>query len=112
LNKSRQSRETAEAGFARAQSKAKDAKAAVSEHETQARAMDDKTARLRAQRLARDAAAPVRVSEQFKTAPRRRSQPAKKVALSDDVKRLYEEQVQERDERQRKYGAHLPADRK
>lgn len=113
LSNSKISRDTAEANYARTQKKAKDAAAAVSEHEAQARATDQKTARLKALRLARDAAVPVsEPSGKFKAPPRRKSQPAKKVAVSEEAKRQYEEAAGQRENQQRTYGVHLPADKK
>ncbi|MFC5068972.1 hypothetical protein [Flaviflagellibacter deserti] len=37
----------------------------------------------------------------------RKKQPVKRVALSDEAKRAYEELIQKRDERDKNYGVHL-----
>jgi hypothetical protein len=49
--------------------------------------------------------------EPFKRAPRRKREPVKKVTLSPDAKRQYEELARERDERQRLYEGHLPSEK-
>ncbi len=49
--------------------------------------------------------------EPFKRAPRRKSEPVKKVSLSPEARRQYEELAQKRDERQRSYEGHLPTDK-
>jgi hypothetical protein len=50
-------------------------------------------------------------AEPFKRAPRRKKEPVKKVALSPEARRQYEELAQQRDERQRTYEGHLPGDK-
>jgi hypothetical protein len=42
----------------------------------------------------------------------RRSAPAKRVTLSAEAKRAYEEMIQKRDEREREYARHLAQDNK
>ena len=51
--------------------------------------------------------------EQYKRAnPPRKKQPVKRVVLSDEAKRAYEELIQKRDEKDKTYGTHLgPNDR-
>jgi hypothetical protein len=49
-------------------------------------------------------------SERYKKAPRRKSAPAKKVALSAEARRAYEEMMRTRDERDRSYAQFLPSD--
>ena len=52
-------------------------------------------------------------TETFKRAkPRQRTAPAKRVVLSPEDKKAYEELAQSRDEREKNYTRHLPADRK
>lgn len=44
--------------------------------------------------------------------PPRKKQPVKRVTLSDEAKRAYEELIQKREEKERTYGTHLgPNDR-
>ena len=50
-------------------------------------------------------------AEPFKRPPRRKSEPVKKVSLSPEARRQYEELAQRRDERQRSYEGHLPTDK-
>jgi hypothetical protein len=47
----------------------------------------------------------------FKRAPRRKKEPVKKVVLSPEARRQYEELAQKRDELQRSYEGHLPGDK-
>ncbi|MBZ9937614.1 hypothetical protein LB518_15020 [Mesorhizobium sp. BR1-1-16] len=51
-------------------------------------------------------------NETFQKQPPRKKAPVKRVSLSEDAKRAYEELVQKRDERDREYGRHLAADNK
>jgi hypothetical protein len=51
-------------------------------------------------------------SDHFKKAPRKKAAPVKKVALSAEARRAYEDMIQNRDERARSYGQFLPADGK
>lgn len=51
-------------------------------------------------------------SDNFKKAPRKKAAPVKKVALSAEARRAYEDMMQNRDERARSYGQFLPADGK
>jgi hypothetical protein len=52
-------------------------------------------------------------NETFKRAkPRQRTAPAKRVVLSPEDKKAYEELAQGRDERDRNYSRHLPSDKK
>jgi hypothetical protein len=51
-------------------------------------------------------------SEHFKKAPRKKTPPAKRVTLSAEARKAYEEMMQSRDERDRSYGQFLPADGK
>lgn len=46
--------------------------------------------------------------DQFKKAPRRKKEPAKRVAVSADAKQAYEQIMRDRDERERTYLRHLP----
>jgi hypothetical protein len=73
-------------------------------------ALDDKIARLKALRLARDAGAPA-PGDTFKRAPRRASNPGKTVVLSSDLVERYETLAEDRDRRQHAYDGHLPPDR-
>ena len=51
--------------------------------------------------------------ETFKRAkPRQRTAPAKRIVLSPEDKKAYEELAQSREERDRNYTRHLPADNK
>ena len=112
MQKSKTDRATAEANYERMQKKAKDAAIAVSEHEKQARAVDEKTVRLKALRLAREAAAaPPPPADKFQPAPRRQRQPVKKVVLAPDMAQKYEDLAQERELKHRTYGTHLPPDK-
>jgi len=49
--------------------------------------------------------------DKFRKAPRRKSEPVKRVPLSDDAKAQYEQLARERERQQRRYDAHLPLDR-
>jgi hypothetical protein len=50
---------------------------------------------------------------QYKKAPARKKAPVKRVALSDEAKKAYEEMMQKRDAEQKTYGVHLdPASRR
>ena len=52
-------------------------------------------------------------SETFKRAkPRQRTAPGKRIVLSDEQKKAYEALAESRDERERNYTRHLPADKK
>ena len=51
-------------------------------------------------------------NETFLKQPPRKRAAGKRVTLSEDAKRAYEEIVQKRDEREREYGRHLAADTK
>jgi hypothetical protein len=51
------------------------------------------------------------MADKFKKAPRRKSEPVKRVPLSDDAKAQYEQLAREREQQQRRYNAHLPADK-
>jgi len=51
-------------------------------------------------------------TDRFKKAPRRAKAPVKRVALSAEARQAYEDLVRTRDERDRAYGQHLPADNK
>jgi hypothetical protein len=52
-------------------------------------------------------------TETFKRAkPRQRTAPAKRVVLSPEDRKAYEELAQSRDEREKNYTRHLPADKK
>jgi hypothetical protein len=51
-------------------------------------------------------------SDHFKKAPRKKAAPVKRVALSAEARKAYEEMMQSRDERDRSYGQFLPADGK
>ena len=108
--KSKTDRATAEANYERTQKKAKDAAIAASEYEKQARAVDEKTARLKALRLERDAASSS-PAEKFQPSPRRQRQPVKKVVIAAEMAQKYEELAQEREVRHRNYGTHLPPDK-
>lgn len=46
-------------------------------------------------------------SNQFKKAPPRKKAPVKRVTLSEDTKKAYEEMMQKRDQAQKEYGSHL-----
>lgn len=50
--------------------------------------------------------------ERYLKQPPRKKAPVKRVVLSEDAKRAYEELVQKRDERDREYARHLAADNK
>lgn len=50
--------------------------------------------------------------DRFGKQPARKKAPVKRVVLSEDAKRAYEELVNQRDEREREYGRHLAADNK
>lgn len=50
--------------------------------------------------------------ERFLKQKPRRATPAKRVSLSEDAKRAYEELIQKRDEREREYARHLSQDNK
>src|SRR4051794_12368664 len=52
-----------------------------------------------------------RMGDKFKKAPRRKSEPVKRVPLSEDAKAQYEQLAREREQQQRRYDAHLPADK-
>lgn len=90
---------------------------------TRARSVDERSAALKAQRLERDrtqvgtpvvrtqvarAQAAVESSTQFKKQPKRASSKGKSVAVSDEARQAYEEQIRQRDERERTYLRHLP----
>src|SRR4051794_20078567 len=77
---------------------------------TPAGAVEDKIARLKTLRLARDGGTPV-PNATFKRAPRCASDPGKTVVLSTDVVERYETLVEERDRRQHTYEGYLPPDR-
>lgn len=51
-------------------------------------------------------------SETYKKQPSRKRTTVKRVVLSADAKKAYEEMVQKRDERDRDYARHLGADNK
>jgi len=52
-------------------------------------------------------------NERFlKQKPRKKAAPGKRVSLSEDAKRAYEEMIQKRDERERDYARHLAQDNK
>jgi hypothetical protein len=52
-------------------------------------------------------------NEKFKRAKsRQKTAPAKRVVLSPEAREAYEALAQERDERGRTYGRHLPSDKK
>ena len=109
MQKSRTDRATADAKYERTRTKAKKAAIAASEHEKQARAVDEKTAHLKALRLAREAAS-TPPGDKFQPTPRRQRQPVKKVVLSPDMAQQYEQLVEDRELRHRNYGTHLPPD--
>ena len=69
-------RDKAEARFNRAQKAAADGAAAMADHHAEARAVDAKTARLKALRLAKEAAE----SEALRTAPPQEAKPVRKKA--------------------------------
>lgn len=48
----------------------------------------------------------------YKKAPPRKKSPAKRVTLSDEAKRAYEEMMQKRDVEDREYRTHLDAGNK
>jgi hypothetical protein len=50
--------------------------------------------------------------ERFLKQKPRRATPAKRVTLSEDAKRAYEELIQKRDDREREYARHLSQDNK
>lgn len=77
-------------------------------------AIADKTARLRALRLARDAAAPEKLGKtspaaisKRPTATKRAPSTGRIIASSADMARKYEQMIRERDERERDYAQHL-----
>lgn len=78
---------------------------------TRARSVDERSAALKAQRLERDRAqvAAIESSTQFKKQPKRASSKGKSVAVSDEARQAYEEQIRQRDERERTYLRHLPS---
>lgn len=51
-------------------------------------------------------------TERFQKQPPRRRAPVKRVALTEEQKRGYEELVQQRDARERDYARHLSQDNK
>lgn len=51
-------------------------------------------------------------TDRFKKAPRKQKAPVKRVALSAEARQAYEDLVRTRDERDRSYGQHLPAENK
>ena len=51
-------------------------------------------------------------SERYLKQKPRKQAPVKRVVLSEEAKRAYEEMVQKRDARDRDYGTHLSADNK
>ncbi|WEK50452.1 MAG: hypothetical protein P0Y66_22970 [Candidatus Kaistia colombiensis] len=51
-------------------------------------------------------------TDRFKKSPRRAKTPVKRVSLSAEARQAYEDLVRTRDERERAYGQHLPADNK
>lgn len=51
-------------------------------------------------------------NDRFKKAPRKKAAPVKRVSLSAEARQAYEDLVRTRDERERAYGQHLPADAK
>ena len=52
-----------------------------------------------------------RDGRQVQEGSRRQKEAVKRVVLSDDAKAAYEEMARERDAQQRRYAAHLPADK-
>lgn len=51
-------------------------------------------------------------NDRFKKAPRKPASPGKRVSLSAEARQAYEDLVRTRDERDRTYGQHLPAENK
>ncbi|MCX5580121.1 hypothetical protein [Kaistia terrae] len=51
-------------------------------------------------------------NDRFKKAPRKQASPGKRVSLSAEARQAYEDLVRTRDERDRTYGQHLPAENK
>ena len=51
-------------------------------------------------------------TERFQKQPPRKRAPAKRVTLSADAKKAYEDLIQKRDERDRDYAVHLSQDNK
>jgi hypothetical protein len=51
-------------------------------------------------------------ADQFKRAPKRKRSPGKSVAVSAEAKQAYEEVLRQREEREKSYARHLPADAK
>lgn len=76
-----------------------------------AKSVDERSAALKAQRLERDRAevAAIESSAQFKKQPKRVSSKGKSVAVSEEARLAYEEQIRQRDERERTYLRHLPS---
>jgi hypothetical protein len=52
---------------------------------------------------------PARMSDtdRYRPQPRRKKAPGKRVTMSDEAKRAYEDTMRQRDERERTYGRHL-----
>lgn len=107
-------RERAQARFTTLQKKDQERAKALTEAQASEIAIADKTARLRALRLARDAAAPEKpVKAKAATATNRptatKQAPAsgRVIARSADTALKYETMIRERDERERDYAQHL-----
>lgn len=105
-----QSREQTKSGVRSSEAVAKGDLAARGDMEARARSVDERSAALKAQRLERDRAqvAAIESSAQFKKQPKRASSKGKSVAVSDEARLAYEEQIRLRDERERTYLRHLP----
>lgn len=100
-----QSREQTKPGARPNEAVAKDDMAA------RAKSVDERSAALKAQRMERDRAqvAAIESSTQFKKQPKRASSKGKSVAVSDEARQAYEEEIRRRDERERTYLRHLPS---
>lgn len=79
--------------------------------EARAKSVDERSAALKAQRMERDRVqvAAIESSTQFKKQPKRASSKGKSVAVSEEARLAYEEQIRQRDERERTYLRHLPS---
>ena len=107
-------RERAQARFTTLQKKDRERAKALTEAQASEVAVADKTARLRALRLARDAAAPEKPAKTKAAASSKRPTATKTapatgriIASSADMAEKYEQMIRERDERERDYAQHL-----
>jgi membrane-bound lytic murein transglycosylase MltF len=114
MTMSKLDRERAQARFKTLQKQGQERAKALTEVQASEIAIADKTARLRALRLARDAAAPetpaktkAAAAAKTPTATKRVAASGRVVARTADTALKYEKMIRERDERERDYAQHL-----